>query len=320
MTDISTVIVNWNTKALLLDCIRTILDMALEHTVEIIVVDNASTDGSAAAVAQEFPEVTVIRNRKNEGFAKANNVGIRAAQGKYVCLINSDVKLLDGCLDSMCGYMDEHPHVGILGPRILNKDLSLQISCGEFPSVWTTFTQALMLDKVFPRSRLCRTRFMNDFDHERIRDVEVLSGCFLMVRREALEKVGLLDERFFIYKEDVDWCKRFHDAHWLARFYPTAEAIHYGGASSSVTPARFLMEMEKANLQYWRKHYGWLAEKLILNISVAHYGLRVVVWGSAHLWSRGNNLIAKQMLKRYVACLVRLGGFDRFGMGIGGGA
>ena len=149
--DLSIVIVNWNTKDLLLQCIQTIQQTTLEHSVEIIVVDNASVDGSAEA-ARRLPKVTVLCNENNLGFAAANNQGIRFSTGKYVCLVNSDVEVLELCLDRMCKYMDEHPEVGLLGPKVLNKDLTLQRSCAELPSVRNTVTQALMLDKVFPKS------------------------------------------------------------------------------------------------------------------------------------------------------------------------
>jgi GT2 family glycosyltransferase len=300
MNDVSVVIVNWNTKDLLVDCIQTILKTTIASNVEIIVVDNGSSDGSAAAAAK-LARVMVIRNETNMGFAAANNIGISASTGRFVCLVNSDVKVLEGCLDRMCQYMDEHPTVGLLGPRVLNKDLSLQRSCAELPTLWNVLTQALMLDKLFPWAPCFRARFMADFDHASERNVEVLSGCFLMARREAIGGVGLLDESFFIYKEDVDWCKRFGDCDWEVRFYPHASAIHYGGASSSVEPATFLIEMEKANLQYWRKHHSWIAYATARFMSLTYYWLRMCGWGLLYLVPRGNRIVNKQMMVRYAA-------------------
>ena len=308
--DLSIVIVNWNTKDLLLQCIQTIQQTTLEHSLEIIVVDNASVDGSAEA-ARRLLKVTVFCNQNNLGFASANNQGIRISTGKYVCLVNSDVEVLDLCLDRMCKYMDEHPKVGLLGPKVLNRDLTIQRSCAELPSVRNTMTQALMLDKVFPKLECLRSRFMNDFGYEIERDVEVLSGCFMMARRDAFEEVGLLDERFFIYKEDVDWCKRFADAGWAVRFYPEAGAIHYGGASSAVAPAKFLIEMEKANLQYWRKHHTWLGRAVAMTAILAHYWTRMCAWLLIYLVRPGENLKPKQMTLRYAACLRWLLGAER---------
>lgn len=308
--DLSIVIVNWNTKDLLLQCIRTIQQTTLEHNVEIIVVDNASVDGSAEA-ARALSKVTVLCNESNLGFAAANNRGIRGSTGRYICLVNSDVEVLELCLDRMCRYMDEHPEVGLLGPKVLNKDLTLQRSCAELPSVRNTMTQALMLDKVFPKIWCFRTRFMNDFGYDTEQDVEVLSGCFVLARRDALEEVGLMDERFFIYKEDVDWCKRFADAGSAVRFYPEARAIHYGGASSAVAPAKFLIEMEKANLQYWRKHHTWLGQTVAMTAIMAHYWTRMCGWMLIYLLRPGKNVKPKQMTLRYAACLRWLLGAER---------
>lgn len=302
MPDISLVIVNWNTRDLLLDCIRTVLESTLAYSVELIVVDNGSSDGSVDA-ARRLDRVTVISNPRNVGFAAANNIGIRASRGRYICLVNSDVQVLAGCLDGMCRYMDINQEVGVLGPRILNKDLSLQRSCAELPSLWNILTQALILDQLFPRVRWLRSRLMKDFDHTSARNVEVLSGCFLMARRTALEEVGVLDERFFIYKEDVDWCKRFGDAGWSVRFYPNASAIHLGGATSSVAPARFLIEMEKSNIQYWRKYHAAATCVGVGLVTLIHYGVRIGVWGMLHLFRRQERIISKEMILRYWACV-----------------
>jgi GT2 family glycosyltransferase len=302
MPDLSIVIVNWNTKELLLKCIRTALDTTKLRSLEIIVVDNRSTDGSVEAVSS-MAEVKIIVNKKNLGFAAANNIGIRASTGKYVCLVNSDVEVLESCLDRMCHYMDEHPEVGVLGPLVLNRDMTLQRSCAELPSVWNTLTQALMLDKIFSRSRWSRSRFMTHFDHASTRNVEVLSGCFLMTRRSALESVGLLDEKFFIYKEDVDWCKRFAEAGWGLTFLPDAKIIHYGGASSSAAPVEFFIEMEKANLQYWHKHYGPVGYVSAALLGAVYYILRLGAWSVLYGCRGGNDVVSKRMIVRYSACL-----------------
>jgi hypothetical protein len=302
VADISAIIVNWNTKDLLLESVRTAIETTVRHRLEIVVIDNGSTDGSLEAIRAQN-NIRLISNNVNLGFAAANNLGIRAATGKYICLINSDVEVLDGCLDRMCDYMDEHPEIGLLGPRVLNKDLTLQRSCTELPSVRNTFTQAFMLDKILPRLKWARSRFMVDFDHATICDVEVMSGCCLFVRRSALTMVGELDQRFFIYKEDVDLCKRFADAGWKVRFYPTARIIHYGGASSSATPARFLIEMEKANREYWRKHHSGFACGTVMAVTVAYYLIRIWGWILSHILRLHDSETNKKMITRYSVCL-----------------
>jgi hypothetical protein len=309
--DVSIIIVNWNTRDLVVDCIQGILDDTVAHSVEVIVVDNGSTDGSIEALREHFPQITVIVNETNQGFAKANNIGIRASQGRFVCLVNSDVSILHGCIDLMCQYMDQHPDVGLLGPQVLNKDLSIQVSCGELPSLRNEFVRALLLDRLLPRARFFRPRWMSWFDHQSPRIVPVLSGCFLMTRREALNEIGPLDERFFIYKEDVDWCKRFSESSWKVHFDPGPKAIHYGGASSSATPVRFVVEMEKANRLYWRKHHGWLAQKTAVALSFAHHSLRFCGWTVTYLWSHSNRITSRAMMNRYASCMLWLSGLGR---------
>ena len=311
MIDVSVVIVNWNTKRLLLECIESIVSGTSRSRVEVIVVDNASYDGSADAVEEAFPGCKVIRNQSNMGFAAANNRGIAASVGRHVCLVNSDVKLLDGCLDTMCVYMDSRPEIGVLGPQILNKDLTIQLTWTELPSVRNLLAQALFCPRLFPSIRWLHSRFKTALDHQAIQSVPVLSGCFLMVRRKALEQVGLLDERFYIYKEDVDWCKRFGDEGWPVVFYPEAQAIHYGGASSSRAPARFLIEMEKANIQYWKKYYSPLTGTVVRLISAIHYGIRLAGWATLYLAVRKRRATASEMVSKYAQTLLWLGGAGR---------
>lgn len=254
MIDISAIIINWNTKALLLDCVDSLYQTTRESSLEIIVVDNASTDGSIDALQKSFPEVQTIVNPDNFGFAKANNIGIKQAQGSYICLINSDVKALDGVLDKMRLYMESHPEIGALAPKTFFGDMRIQKNCREFPTLRNICCQEFFLDTLFPTVSALRGRAMIHCDYDATMEIEVLSGCFLMVRREVVKQVGMLDERFFFYSEDVDWCKRIHDAGWKLVHYPEAQAIHFGYGSSSSAPIRFQLEMLKANWQYWGKH------------------------------------------------------------------
>jgi GT2 family glycosyltransferase len=273
--DLSIVIVNWNTRDMTLDCLRSMTAQLGAHSSQIIVVDNCSHDDSVEAILSEFPAVTVMVNQENLGFAKANNRGMRECTGHYVCLINSDVLLRDGCLPLLYDYMEHHPEIGVLGPRILNRDLTLQESCKQFPTLWNSFCRALALDTIFPSCRLFSSQLMKYWSHEDTRPVDILSGCFWMVRREALEAVGRLDERFFMYAEDKDWCKRYWSAGWPVVYYPGAEAIHLAEGSSSRDPVRFYLEMNRANLRYWRKHYGLGGQLAIHAILLLHNSLRI---------------------------------------------
>ena len=253
---VSVIIVSWNARDYLVKCLSSLKSTASRRSTEIIVVDNDSTDGSAECVATQFPEVQLIRNSSNLGFAKANNIGYARCSGKYVALINSDVVVLEGCLDRLVDYCEGNGDVGMVGPRVIGGDGNLQRSCRGFPTLWNMLCSAFALDKAFPRSRIFNGYSLSFWPQETGCQVDILSGCFWLVRRDALKKVGLLDEAFFMYGEDMDWCKRFWSAGWKLFFFPEAEAIHYGGASSSNAPVRFYVERQKADLQYWRKHHS----------------------------------------------------------------
>ena len=273
--DISVIIVSWNAKHYLLDCLKSLNSSGPEKSIEIIVVDNASTDGSPEAVERDFPGAQLVRNRTNRGFAAANNIGIEQSNGRYVCLINSDIKVLGNCLERLCDYMDSKSSIGMLGPRILNPDMTFQSSCRRFPSLWNNLCTAIGLSRIFKQTRFFGGEQMLYFKHDVLSRVDVLAGCFLMVRREALNQVGLLDERFFIYSEDVDWSRRFWNAGWEVVFFPDAQAIHYRGGSSSNAPTKFAIEQDRAMLQYWEKYHQISGKVAILVIMALKHVLRI---------------------------------------------
>jgi hypothetical protein len=206
--DISVVILSWNDKQHLDGLLKSLANSTGTRSMEIIVVDNASTDGSPEMVETEFPGVKLIKNKENLGFPKGNNVGVMASRGKYVYLLNSDIKVLDGCIDALADYLDQNPRVGMVGPKILNRDMTHQSSCRTFPTLWNNFCSAAGLAKAFAGSKFFSGEHMMYFKGDRTLEVDVLVGCFWAVRREAIDQFGLLDEGFFIYAEDVDWCKR----------------------------------------------------------------------------------------------------------------
>ena len=278
MVDVSIVIVNWNTRDLLLKCIESLKIKTQQTKIEIIVSDNNSSDDSAEAVKKHYPDVTVLRNASNLGFAKANNVGIRFAKGKYICLVNSDIELVDDVVDKLYQYIETHNNIGAIGPQTVNADMSIRKNCREFPTLKNAFNEALFLDKIFPGIKFFRARSMNWYSHNETRQVEVLSGCFLMVRKKVIEKIGMLDDRFFIYGEDVDWCKRISLAGWERVFYTDTKAIHYAGSSSANAPVRFLIERLKSSLQYWEKHHSHI-ELFIFNLILfINFSIRLIGW------------------------------------------
>ena len=273
--------------------------------------DNASRDGSCELIASRFPDVKLIRNASNLGFAKANNIGIRKSLGEYVCLINSDVKFISDCFTPMLSYMEEHRDVGMLGPKMLASDLRVGRSTMRFPTVWNSVCRALGIDLLFKGSKIFGGQMVSDFDHQQTKEVEVLNGWFLMLRRSALDEVGLLDEQFFMYGEDIDWCYRFHQARQRTVFLSAAEAVHFGGGSSSNAPLRFQIEMYRANCQYWKKHRGRSGKLLYLLIIWLHQAVRLIGY-LILLPRRTNRSEAMFKLKKSLACMAWVMGLPTY--------
>jgi GT2 family glycosyltransferase len=300
---VSVVIVSWNARRYLAQCLESLVAAPSDCPMEVLVVDNASEDGSAELVERDYPQFRVIRTGSNLGFARGNNIGIKAGSAKYIALVNSDVKVLANCLDHLVEYCEAHPDVGMVGPRVLGADGKLQRSCRGFPSLWNMFCRALALDTLFPKWKLVTGYELSHWAQDTERTVDMLSGCFWLVRRQALERVGLLDEKFFMYGEDMDWCRRFWDSGWKVVFVPSAEAIHYGGGSSANAPVRFYIEKQRADVQYWRKHHCDLAVRCFVVVSCLHLVLRMIGYCLALLVGRGAREVCRYKMKRSVACL-----------------
>ena len=300
--DISIVMVSWNTRSCLVDCLQSIEEHKGASCPEVIVVDNASSDGSPELVKSRFPAVHLIRNGRNLGFARANNIGIGEARGRYIALVNSDVILLPGCFEKLIAFMDDNPGIGMVGPRILNLDGTIQPTARRFPTFLSCLCRTLALDRLLAEGNIFPSSFEAGFPQDAVK-VEVLSGCFLVVRRKALAQVGLLDEHFFIYGEDIDWCKRFHMAGWGAALYPQAQAIHRGGASSSRAPLRFFVEMQKADLSYWRKYHGtpgWIYYMVMIFV---HQVLRILPRVAEYAFYPSRRANSAHKIHRSLACI-----------------
>lgn len=278
--DVSVVIVNWNTRRYLLDVIDSLRRSTVGTEIEIIVVDNASTDGSCESLVQAHPDVRLIRNDANLGFAKANNIGFAAAQGRALCLVNTDVIALDGVVDRLWRYLRENPSVGLVGPRTLHRDGRTRQNCRRFPSLGNAVGDHLWLKRLGVPG--LRGRALPPETYQHTHDAEVLSGCFLMVRREAFDDVGPLDEDFFFYGEDTDWGRRFHDSGWRSVYFPEAEAVHFGGGSTAAYPVTYYLVMEKADLLYWKKHHPVWQTVVYSIIRLSHNVISVAGW--AAIW------------------------------------
>jgi GT2 family glycosyltransferase len=296
--DISVVIVGWNAKHYLELCLESLAAAPPRRRLEILVVDNASADGSAEMIEARFPHVKLIRSAENLGFAKGNNVAIRQCQGRYIALVNPDVIVFPGCLDALADYLDQNPKVGNVGPRILNPDRTLQSSCRQFPTLWNNFCSATGLATRFKNSRFFAGEHMFFFAHDWTMAVDVLVGCFSMIRRETFDAVGLLDEGLFMYGDDVDWCRRCWKAGWQVVFYPGAEAIHDRGKITAPYPVRFALAQQRSVIYYWTKHHSFFGVLGISSLMFLRHLLRYTFAGLsdlAHSQGRAQNDVSKRV-------------------------
>lgn len=233
MIDLSIIIVNYNVKEFLLNLLDSIKKAIDKITVEIIVVDNASDDGSVDVLKEKFPEVKLIINEKNIGFGAANNLALKEAKGKYFLLLNPDTIIREDTLTKMIEFFETHPDCGIAGCKVLNPDGTLQLACRRgFPGPWTSFTKVMGLSKLFPKSRLFAKYNLTYLDENQTYEVDAVSGAFLMMRREVYEKIGGFDSQFFMYGEDLDLCYRAQKANYKVYYVHSTEIIHYKGEST----------------------------------------------------------------------------------------
>jgi GT2 family glycosyltransferase len=265
--DLSIIIVNWNTRDLLAQCLASIYAHPPDGTFEIIVVDNASSDGSTPMVQEQFPSVRLIRNEENAGFVRANNQALDQCRGRYILLLNSDTQILPGSLDRAVRFMNENPKAGITGVRLLNSDDTFQVSYTPFPTLWGEFLILSTLGR-----RLIRATFPSygprvENGAQKIKGY--VEGAFLMARRQAMDQIGGLDEHIFMYAEEVDWCYRFQRADWEVWYLPQAPIIHHGGQSSKKRRGPMEAELYRSRVYFFHKHYGKLAA----------FALKILIFG-----------------------------------------
>ncbi len=276
--DLSIIIVNWNIRDLLAQCLASVYAHPPDGEFEIFVVDNASTDGSAQMVRKRFPQVRLIENTKNVGFARANNQAIQQSAGCYVLLLNPDTEVHPGALEKLVRFMEAYPQAGAAGARLLNPDGTLQPSCHPAPTLSRELWRLFHLDALWTYA--CYP--MAGWDLDTPREVDMIQGACLLLRREALDQVGLLDEDYFIYSEEVDLCHRLRQRGWKVYWVPQAQVIHYGGQSTQQVAADMFLRLYQGKVLYFRKHHGRLAVqayKLILLIAaLARLSLSPLAW------------------------------------------
>jgi GT2 family glycosyltransferase len=226
MRDLSIVIVSYNTCGLLRTCLSSIYRETAHIDFEIVVVDNASTDGSIEMITSDYPAVKILRNDHNSGFAAANNIAIRKSSARFVLLLNPDTEILDGAIQKTIRFIEAHPKAGIVGCKLKYPDGRFQPSAYSFPTVWNMFAEATFLYRVFPKTKLFGGYHLTYLDYSHDVQVDWLIGAFLLIRREVIDTVGMLDEQFFMYAEDTDYCYMAKQAGFEVWFTPRGEIFH----------------------------------------------------------------------------------------------
>ncbi len=277
--DLSIVVVNWNTKQLILDCLASIYRTVHHVTFEIIVVDNASTDDSAEAVCRAYPDITLIVNSSNMGFAGANNKALKRMRGKYAVLLNSDTVLTESALENMIDFMERHPDAGLCGPQLLNADGTKQTSVGNYPVLLTEFMSKMLVRYLFPEKyQAAFSTKQSTYDGPT--QVDVIVGACMMARRTAIEAVGMLDDDYFFLYEEIDWCYRMHRAGWSVYHLPKVQIYHFIGQSRKEINLRSRAESWRSRYLFYKKtlhlsHISWFG---LLFLGVAQTAYQLIVY------------------------------------------
>jgi GT2 family glycosyltransferase len=271
--DLSIIIVSWNVAELVAACLNSIVantaDLRLH--LEIIVVDSASTDDTIAVLRERFPHVKLLQQSENLGFTRCNNIGLQAAVGRHLMLLNPDTEVIGNALYRMVEYLNQNSNVGVVGPHTLNTDGTTQSTRRHFPNLLTAFFESTWLQRFAPKS-LLEHYYVNDgAGDDSILDVDWMQGSALMIRREVYEQIGGLDEGYVMYSEEMDWCRRAKNAGWRAVYLGTAQIIHHGGKSTEQVVARRHIYFQQSKLRYFRKYHGWLSAQLLRTFLLGSY-------------------------------------------------
>lgn len=252
---LTVIIVNWNAEEFLGRCLGTVFASVFNGDYEVIVVDNHSTDNSVQFLRENYPRVRVIANRENVGFARANNQAIQESRGEYLLLLNPDTEIETDTLQVMVDFMDERPDCGMAGCRVLNPDGTLQLACRRtIPNLSDAIFKLTGVSRLFPRSARFSRYNLTYLPADRVSPVDAVSGSFLMARKETVNKIGLLDARFFMYGEDLDWCRRSRQSGYLNYYVPGTSILHYHGQSSKKRPFRTAYYFYQAMYLFYCKH------------------------------------------------------------------
>ncbi len=298
---ISISIVHHQGLKMLQDCLHSIFENTHGLDFEVIVVDNVSQDGAREMMERDFAQVRVIKNTERHGFGHNQNVGITACRGQYIFIYNDDTLVHGNALKSLSDFLDQNPNVGLVGPRLLNADGSLQMSCYKFPSPLRCIWENLLLSAAFPNSHLFGD--YRRWPHDTVRDVDFIIGAAMLVRKEVIEQVGLFDDRFFMYSEETDWQIRIRKAGWQIMLCPEAMITHLGGQSSEGSADKQFCEFNTSAVRLIEKHYGLLGA-LIQRIAMIFGALlRILIWSAIFVVAPSKKIDAQKKITTWMRLL-----------------
>jgi len=278
--DTSIIIVSWNTRDILRNCLKSVYEQTKDIPFEVIVIDNASSDNSVSMIKSEFSQVHLIENKENRGFAAGVNQGIAIVKGRYVLVLNSDTIICDNAIEKTIRYADTHPEAAMVGCQVSDNFDTIQMTCFRFPSVLNLFLYTFSLNKIFKKNHFFGREWMLWWRRNSEREVEVVSGSFMLVRRKAIDDIGLMDEDYFLYYEETDWCYRFAKAGWKILFWPGAKIIHcHGGRNSSKQEStKMAIQMQRSCLIFFRKNRNIASSIMVRLLLIVSFACRFCFW------------------------------------------
>lgn len=293
---VTVIIVNTNTGPFLQTCVRSLFENTPEVPLEVIMVDNASTDSSLVPIKAAFPRVKILYNDHNAGFAAACNRGIRHAQGRYILLLNPDTEVFPGAISKTLAFLRRTPPAGIVGCRLLDETGEPYSSYRTFPTAWDYLFDSLFLTKLFPGSKLFGRFYLTNRTFTKPTEVDVVQGSFFLFKLELLKDIGLLDERFFVYTEERDYCYRAKAAGWKVYFYPDAEVVHIGGTTTRQHAPEMLVYKIRSGILFHRKHDSRLKAELIKSILFLGILIRFLIWSLLSIFNRDPRVRTKRRI------------------------
>ncbi len=276
--DLSIIIVSWNVSRLLYDCLQSVAVNKGALAVEVIVVDSASSDDTPEMIVREFPWVYLIACDENVGFPRGNNMGMERANGRFILLLNPDTQIVGNALQNMVTYLETHLETGMIGPQLLNSDGTVQSSRRRFPTLRTAFFESTWFEPVAPKSIL-RRFYMQDVDDDETSQVDWVVGACMMTRQEIVKGVGGMDEAYFMYSEELDWCRRIKQAGWDVIYLPEAKVVHHYGKSSDQAVTHRHINFNRAKLRYFRKYHGRFPTFVLRFFLLFNYLTQIIIEG-----------------------------------------